>query len=562
MGRRETMGEKKFECEDAGHFVQWRSKKGSDEVVVQLMERCSLEYVQTIWERKVEVVTVGRTNVVRGEDAFVRNQRCSKECFSRGVLSPFSSAPILKTKGGQDVHLQDVRLLKQQQKQHFSSTKLTDLPVQVCEKLLQLLPIQSLFQAQAVCKSWNSIISSSSFLPLWLENFHDRAFLMGYPDGRQVVAFSDVALQRKWKCFTPPPPPFLTLSEDVLAIQLAIHPAASDGGLILYFCQDSCKGTTNLCVFNPFTGSYRMLPPVDLVTQGVGRTEVLISTDESGSTYLVFVVGLTWRPNKNKAGIVLSIYDSRTRTWVRRGITPEDDSIAPGNWSAVHHNGILYILSHVDGVISYDYAQDVWGRVGTPLREIYVNGWLVHEKLLIHEGRLLLTGTTCERDEYTDELLHRLYIYELRTQPGYGDSPYVSWELFDRMPDAVMEDIDPYSRANILPPEYTDELLEDIDPQSFAAHNVLPVSCFQCEDVLLLVFHGQSVYNYLQGPALIAYNLSSKTWTRIHQWNEFAALQTPGIEKKRAVSGFAQEGLGGPHLMFNVVGFKPSLTAT
>lgn len=497
-------------------------------------------------ERKI---AMGEAKFVR-DDAIQLIQMYQKEFLSTAILLPLTPEIFKSTMKGrkQDAKVGHHRLAQDaRQQQHATTRKVADLPVQVFERLLLLLPIQSLFQARAVCKAWKSIISSSSFLPLWLETFQDRCFLMGYPDGRQVMALSDVALERKWRCYTPPPAPFMSFKDE----SIAIHPAASDGGLVLYLCQDSYEQTTTFCVINPFTGSNRMLPPVDLMSQGVGRTEVLISADESGSGYFVFVVGLTRTHNKNKFGIVISAYNSRTSRWVKRGITPDDDSIAPGNWSAVHSNGVLYILSHVDGVISYDHELDIWGRVGTPFREIYVNGWLVHEKLLIHEGRLLLVGTTLERDEYTDELRDRLYIHELRTQPGYGDCPYVYWDVFDRMPDAIMQDINPNSRPNIM----REDLLEDVDPQSFAERNILPVNCYQCDDVVLLFFHGMNSYSYTQGPDLVAYRLSTKTWTRIVRWNDFAM----GIEKKRAVSGFPYEECAVPRVTFNVVGFKPSL---
>ncbi|KAH7365404.1 hypothetical protein KP509_18G025600 [Ceratopteris richardii] len=247
-----------------------------------------------------------------------------------------------------------------------------DIPEDILETIFLRLSIFHIARSRAVCRFWNAILRSRVLsLKLAESNTKDWLALFSYSpaqEKRELVLYDDVSCS--WH----------TISLDFLPAVFT-DLVAADGGLMCIAGQS--HGIYNICVCNPVTRIYKILPYIDEVPHSPAGTMV-VNKYEIGEecSYEIAVILVN----------AIAFISSSCSTWVRFS-TPRSLSHNP-----VIHNGVLYAVEKTRSPYwsfmytdLYDlYVHDAWW-VYRPYRDALLN-FLRQPCLLQSVGCFLLVG--------------------------------------------------------------------------------------------------------------------------------------------------------------------------
>ncbi|KAH9555520.1 hypothetical protein CY35_08G118300 [Sphagnum magellanicum] len=275
-----------------------------------------------------------------------------------------------------------------------------ELPEHLHDIILAWLPLPSFFHLRCVCKRWNNIIESRSFLSICSRvPSHGPFFLMFADPFRQKIAAYDPTLHR-WHLLP------LSFFLSCPFFESFIVLAAAGGLLCVGGAGSQCR---SLFVSNPMTRSQRKLPPmIDMKSP--------------------YVVGMVMNPQHDSYQILVAqdgehlmsqVYDSKSNTWkMTHGLEKRVALIA----GTAYINGFLYSMTYgaTTGVLAYNVDQGQWHevRVKMPLS-------LVCPQLLGHRGQLMMVGGVEEFGTLKSVHLWRLEI------------PGKEWIEVQQMPESL-----------------------------------------------------------------------------------------------------------------------------
>ncbi|KAF6162054.1 hypothetical protein GIB67_012438 [Kingdonia uniflora] len=285
------------------------------------------------------------------------------------------------------------------------------LPEEVTERILSQLPISSVFQSRRVCKSWNKLLTSSSFLHLWNKFSLRESWFLVYHTCRIVAAFNPNS--HKWNN--------LPLYDRCCLDSTQILLLASSGGLLCFRNRNSDYPTLIVC--NPVTGAHKVLPDMPQV-----RYIDIVGMVAFDCSYKILVTG-TVEPASCES--ITEVYDSRTDNWEHHCCSELEFLQTWYEVHAIWHEGFFYCLatplntSQGYRLIAYDMENRVWIDldVKMPLGD---RGLRCHS-LLICQGKLILAGKIVE-----DYLIKSICMWELKCR---------SWVKIGEMPEEILKKI-------------------------------------------------------------------------------------------------------------------------
>ncbi|KAL2649467.1 hypothetical protein R1flu_017595 [Riccia fluitans] len=272
------------------------------------------------------------------------------------------------------------------------------LPEHLVERVLARLPIASFFRFRSVCKSWNKLIVSPTFLQIYAEvPSQEPWFWMFTDDDYRDGSTYDPTLN-KWHHLPLPSLP----SDEVF------FPAAAAGGLVCLGCYDD--GWKRFVVCNPLTRKWRELPP--MLNPPFRLYTVGMVVDKESKTFKVLVAGTCE---------IYEIYDSSINCWKKTCILP------PGFYRWHHSilcNGFLYSRRfQFDGLVAYDIRGGVWSQIQAPMPHAFD-----YHVLVECQGKLYTVGGLVK-----NEMTRKICILELQTSR-------LEWVEVDCMPSMLCEE--------------------------------------------------------------------------------------------------------------------------
>ncbi|XP_077213400.1 F-box/kelch-repeat protein At5g15710-like [Tasmannia lanceolata] len=287
------------------------------------------------------------------------------------------------------------------------------LPEEITEKILAFLPIPSIFLCRSVCKHWNSLLKSDSFLELWRTISPQNLWFLIYHTRHTIAAFSPSSHQ--WNNL----PLFDRCSLDSSQVLLL----ASSGGLLCFRNRNSDYPTLIIC--NPVTSSHRILPEMPQIRY---IDIVGMVADKPSGSYRILVTG-TSEPACSES--ITEVYDSRTGEWAHHCRSGQEFLQFWYEVHAIWHAGFFYCLgTPVNTSLGYRLiAYDLEKRNWVDLNVRMPPGDLRCPSLVICKGRLLLAGKIVE-----DYLIKSICIWELRWES-------LRWVKVGSMPDDILRKI-------------------------------------------------------------------------------------------------------------------------
>ncbi|XP_057819769.1 F-box only protein 6 [Cryptomeria japonica] len=274
-----------------------------------------------------------------------------------------------------------------------------DLPHHLWENILARLPISSLFRMLSVCRAWNSMVHSDSFMTVYRKVPPQDVYFVLFADyvQRNVVAAYD-PLDNTWAVMN-----LSSISSSSCLCSEACcifrRGVVSGGGLVV---AENRKGSYVVC--NLFTKTHKILPAMLPMN--------------NNSPYVVAIVVLS-REYKILAvstddTITSQVYDSQTNSWKMSGSFDGRFAMV-GN--AAHLDGFLFCLSYPDNLLAFDLDAGTWHLVEVTMPP------LVCPHIMEHDGSLILVGGIEEH-----RVLKKIGIWEL-------DESVKQWHIVCTMPD-------------------------------------------------------------------------------------------------------------------------------
>jgi len=288
------------------------------------------------------------------------------------------------------------------------------LPEDLIDRTLACLPVPSFFRFRAVCKRWNFLMHSDTFLELWSKVSSQRLWLYSI-HVRHATAMVAMAYN-----------PSLGIWHNVPVPQYAskMYTLASAGGLLCSAAYPNRLAV--VCVCNPLTSTWKDLPSMLYIK----RVHLLgMVVDRITKSYKIVVVG-----TQSRQDLVSNteVYDSRVGSW-------EITGRALGSFTShrlVYCNGMFYNLSATRGwpvtliLHAYDIEQEVWRE---EIRAAMLLNFQAPPSLVECQGSLLIVGRISEDSHFAKPKAIRLW--ELRERETGGE-----WMEVVTMPPALLEE--------------------------------------------------------------------------------------------------------------------------
>lgn len=301
------------------------------------------------------------------------------------------------TKGNAEANRSAIRVKEQSEIQGLQTA---DIPCHLWENILARLPISNLFRMLSVCKAWNSMVQSDSFLMAYKRVPPQDLFFILFAEycNRNVVAAYN-PIDDKWVII---PISYMQSSCRCSVTCSSLRRAIVSGGGLLV--GENRKGF--LVVFNLFTKTHKTLPP--MIPMDSPYVVAMVVYPERDSEYQILVVS-------TGDGITSQVYDSRSNSWKVCGNFDGRFALV-GN--AAHLDGFLFCLTHgPDHLLAFDVDAGTWDLVEVTMPPV------VCAHILEHEGSLILVGGTEELG-----VLKKISIWEL-------DESVKQWQKVCSMPD-------------------------------------------------------------------------------------------------------------------------------
>ncbi|KAL5992858.1 hypothetical protein ACLOJK_013777 [Asimina triloba] len=324
------------------------------------------------------------------------------------------------------------------------------LPDELVERILAFLPVSTVLRCRTVCKHWNSLLSSPTFIDLWAALAPRTLLFLIYHSGGFVAAY--LPRSRRWANL----PLYDRCSLDPTQVLLL----ASSDGLICFRNRNSDYPTLMIC--NPLTQTRRVLPEM----LQIRYIDIIgMVADRASGDYRVLVTGTT-EPASSES--ITEVYDSTTGTWAHHCRSRHEFLQFWYEVHALFHDGSFYCLATpvntLQGyrLISYNLERRNWVDLNVKMPA----GDIRCPSLVVCKGKLLLTGKIME-----DYLIRSICIWELR------------WESLR------------WVKVGVVP----DEILSKMD----MPHSIL-IQCHGYGDLLCFSTH--------RGWQSIIHNLTEQTW--------------------------------------------------
>ncbi|KAJ7556122.1 hypothetical protein O6H91_05G069800 [Diphasiastrum complanatum] len=303
------------------------------------------------------------------------------------------------------------------------------------QQILSWLPLKSLARACAVCKSWNQIVRSQSFVHRLLRVNPPQPWLLFASTVRKAVAydFSDA----KWRQLEMPSFSQASLPGDYAENLIRVRPLCSAQGLVCFRLR-TIPRTSNayfrIAVCNALTRRSRVLPSIKLYDSHVGNPVVGFNCKSSDSFDVVVVCyskhsDVSWNYKAQ-------VFSSASGAWEQSSIELINGVPAFVGMQKVFHKGKFCIVvnsslaydTKPSGILCYDVKLSTWqmltlstltvgARVDTGYAFLYVDG------LVSCMGRLLLIGTVGNNRSMST-------IWEFREQSN-------EWIVIGKIPQAL-----------------------------------------------------------------------------------------------------------------------------
>eukprot|EP00249_Psilotum_nudum_P015862 c25558_g2_i1 orf=158-1306(+) len=205
----------------------------------------------------------------------------------------------------------------------------TDLPDDLWERILAVLPVTNIFRAGAVCKRWNSIVSSKRFLSLLSQILFDKPWYFMYKDYKNTAGLSYDPVSKKWHRF------------DLPCMHTSNWFVASANGLVC-FMDNSNNNALYIC--NPTTKIWRKLPEPS--TKWSADYYTVSMTVDRVTKVLTMVVALSNQEPDDYShwSLTIEVFDSDSNKW--RTATKTILHGWRGGENSVICNGIFYCVMY------------------------------------------------------------------------------------------------------------------------------------------------------------------------------------------------------------------------
>lgn len=243
------------------------------------------------------------------------------------------------------------------------------LPEDIIEKVLARLPLTSVLRFRAVCRRWNSVLLSGSFL-----SSHSKSSLHRHP------CFLLCTIGQFACTFDPSLGKWLTLLKPTSPGASVI---ASTGSL---FCLgNQVTECRVLSVCNPITHSLRHLPAMHRLRL---IHKITMCEDRCTNAYTIVVAGEDGlpTPNPHNFNLITEVYNSNSNEWHAAEDPPPEAKFGsdPGVW----FEGAFYCLTELPyGIVKFCAEEGVWEEV-----RVVMPPSLAVPSLVMARNRLLMVG--------------------------------------------------------------------------------------------------------------------------------------------------------------------------
>lgn len=269
----------------------------------------------------------------------------SRPSFVRKAGGTQQASPALKGGGGKAALVSDS---KQTHEQSNDTPLWSLLPKDLMEKVFSFLPLHSLFQARCVCKLWKSVGFSNNLVKLRSEAPVSTPYFPVYVskgEDRRWCAYDHVT--KRWLHL--PPLTFLPCEAKCIL--------AGEGGL-LCLNHTPLSAMNSVCVCNPMTKSYKMLPPLSYQY----KPEISHMVVDGQTNAYKVIVDRTHHMESTH------VFDSRRNQWQATSCVPPHFLLWGGR-STAFCKGFLYCVAlevggmNMETLIAYDVKLGVWTEV-------------------------------------------------------------------------------------------------------------------------------------------------------------------------------------------------------
>lgn len=286
---------------------------------------------------------------------------------SSAIVSADSDLFALDVQGEEDVDVLLRVVLKANVK--MDVTIWSALPEDIIEKVLARLPLTSVLRFRTVCRRWNSVLLSGSFL-----SSHSKSSLHRHP------CFLLCTIGQFACTFDPSLGKWLTLLKPTSPGNSVI---ASTGSV---FCLgNQVTECRVLSVCNPITRSLRHLPAMRRLRL---IHKITMCEDRRTNGYTIVVAGEDGLPTPNPHifNLITEVYDSNSNEWHDAEDPPAEAKFGsdPGVW----FEGAFYCLTELPyGIVKFCAEAGVWEEV-----RVVMPPSLAVPSLVTARNRLLMVG--------------------------------------------------------------------------------------------------------------------------------------------------------------------------
>lgn len=257
------------------------------------------------------------------------------------------------------------------------------LPAELLERVLSIVPVPDLCRLRSVCKMWNSLICSPAFGKKFVSK------------GANTGAFFVVNLHVR--CRTAPIPLINRLSmfdlnakrwynfEHELPAGLDYDVPAMDGGLVCKFVasltaeqhqqsiQQSirmrhsviCPVLHTFIIFNLCGGTFKALPAPPLLHIHVPSMNLRLFDDSVSNTFKIFLLNPRTYVGEPPGEPWMCVYESSANQWRILSSPPIGPNPLAVHVRSVLFQGLLYVLVYslagsINRLYSFNYPEDAW----------------------------------------------------------------------------------------------------------------------------------------------------------------------------------------------------------
>ncbi|XP_057470830.1 protein UNUSUAL FLORAL ORGANS-like [Actinidia eriantha] len=256
------------------------------------------------------------------------------------------------------------------------------LPHRLVDRVIAFLPPPAFFRARSVCKRWNSLLFSNSFLELYLQVSPHRPHWFLFFNHKSLKNYvykndnndGNVRPNCEGYLFNPYEVTWHRLS--FASVPHGFSPASSSGGLMCFSSNEA--GSKSLLLCNPLVGSLTPLPPTlrPRLFPSIGLTvtnasvDVVVAGDDLISPFAV--KNLTAESFHIDGGGFYSM-------WGTTSLLPRLCSLESGRM--VYVEARFYCMNYSPfSVLAYDVAANHWCKIQAPMRRFLRSPNLVESR--------------------------------------------------------------------------------------------------------------------------------------------------------------------------------------